>query len=181
MIKDDRQYEITKMWAEKFERGRVSLRANEEKKKKDPDGWQLLQDSYECQRNKLQAEMAEYEALVKHDPSKPLVIKNPENILEISDVIIKARIGLKITQKELAAICDRTEEEIASYEEKDYQNASFVDVIEVSTVLGIKLKEGVYMAEIDDFCQECLGAIREGEASENRQEQTAMEPTSTAL
>ncbi|NER37517.1 MAG: hypothetical protein F6J93_26740 [Oscillatoria sp. SIO1A7] len=170
MIKDDRQYDITKMWAEKFERGRLSLRANEEKKKKDPDGWQLIQDSYECQRNTLQAEMAEYEALVKHDPSKPLVIKNPENILEISDVLIKARIGLKITQKELAAICDRTEAEIASYEEKDYQNASFVDAIAVSTVLGIKLKEGVYVAEIDDFWGKCLEAVRKGDASEQEKE-----------
>ena len=179
MIKDEHQYRVSKSLVEGFNRAITALERDEDKKKNKLDVWQMHYDGVRGMKKMVGAEIAEYEALVKHDPSQPLVVNNPETVQEISDVLIKARIGLKITQKELAAICDRTEEEIASYEEKDYQNASFVDVIEISTVLGIKLKEGVYVAEIDDFWEKCLGAIREGDASA-RQEQPAMEPTSTA-
>ncbi|NER37519.1 MAG: hypothetical protein F6J93_26750 [Oscillatoria sp. SIO1A7] len=173
MIKNDRQYEITRMWAEKFERGRLSLRANEEKKKKDPDGWQMIQDSYECQRNTLLAEMAEYEALVKHEPSEPVAL-TIDQFNQLSDLLIKGRIGLKISQKELAELAGLTEEQIQLYEDKNYADASFLDFMTVSTILGIKLKEGVYVAEIDDYCKQCLGAIREGEASEKEEKPIAV-------
>lgn len=172
MIKSEHQHRVSKSLVEGFDRAIAAVERDEDKKKNEPYIWELHYKGARAMKNMVVSEVEEYEALVKHDPSQPLVINNPQNVQEISDVLIKARIGLKITQKELAAICDRTEEEIASYEDKDYQNASFVDVIEVSTVLGIKHKEGVYVAEIDDFWGERLAAIREGDASA-RQEQTA--------
>ena len=170
MIKSEHQYRVSTSLVEGCDRAIAAVERDEEKKKNEPYIWELHYKGAKAMKKMVLSEVEEYEALIKHDPSKPLVLKNPENILEISDVLIKARIGLKISQKELAAICDRTEAEIASYEEKDYQNASFVDAIAVSTVLGIKLKEGVYVAEIDDFWGKCLEAVRRGDASEQEKE-----------
>lgn len=162
MIKNEHQYQITQSWAEKFERAIASLRQNEEKKKKDPDGWQLLQDSYQSQLNALLEEMTEYETLTAHDPNQPIVLKI-DDINKLSDLLIKARIALKISQKELAFLCDRTEEQINSYEDKDYQNASFVDFLTVSDALGIQIQDTSFFAELYDFYKDRLAAIRQSE------------------
>ncbi|MDF5720896.1 MAG: hypothetical protein PUP91_10525 [Rhizonema sp. PD37] len=44
MIKNEKQYECSKEWVEKFEHANRKLQANEEKRLQDPEGWQLLQD-----------------------------------------------------------------------------------------------------------------------------------------
>lgn len=56
---------------------------------------------------------------------------------KISQLLIKAIIAFKITQKELGALCNRTEEQIKSFEDKDYQNASFIDFLAVRDALGV--------------------------------------------
>ncbi len=160
MIKNERQYRVSQDWADKFERSIVSLRQNEEKKKNDPDGWQLLQDSYQNQLNTLRQEIAEYETITNHDP-KELVNLTIADIEEISDILVQARIALKISQKELADLSGLTESEIKSYEENDYQNARFLDAISVSNALGIKIKKCDCVAELSDFYQERLAEIRE--------------------
>lgn len=160
MIKNEHQYQVTKSWAEKFSTAIESLHQNEEKKNQDLDGWQLLLDSYQSQMKSLQDEIAEYEALISHDPHQPVVLK-VNDFSQISDLLIKARIALKISQKELAYLCDRTEEQIHNYEEKDYQNASFIDFLAVSDALGIQIQEGQFFAQLHEFYQERLTAMRE--------------------
>jgi ribosome-binding protein aMBF1 (putative translation factor) len=160
MIKNEHQYRVSQDWADKFERSLASLRQNEEKKNNDPDGWQLLQDSYQTQLNTIKQEIAEYETIINHDP-KELVNLTIAYIDELSDILIKARIALKISQKELAALSGLTESQIESYEDKDYQNARFVEAIAVSNALGIKIKKGNCVAELSDFYQEILAQIRE--------------------
>ncbi|MDF5732846.1 MAG: hypothetical protein PUP92_33845, partial [Rhizonema sp. PD38] len=81
----------------------------------------------------------------------------------LSDILIKARIAFKINLYELAVLCDRTEEQIKSFEDKDYQNASFVDFLAVSDALGIKIQEDKFVAELDGFYKEHLATIRQTE------------------
>jgi hypothetical protein len=64
MIKNDKQLIYSKEWAEKFAEANRKLRANEKKRQKDPDGWQLIQDSNKALQQKLLDEIAEYEMLV---------------------------------------------------------------------------------------------------------------------
>ena len=159
MIKDSHQYNITKYWVERFTQALVTLRENEEKKLKDPDCWQLLQDSYRCRILRLQEEIAEYEMLLAHDRDRAISLSVTE-IQDISDAMIKARIALKLSQKELGMLCGRTEEQIQQYEAKDYQNASFVDVLAVSYALGMEFRSGTIVASLDDYYQERLDGIR---------------------
>jgi hypothetical protein len=64
MIKDDKQLANSLEWVEKFAEANRKLKANEEKRLKDPDGWQLIQDSNNALRQKLLDEITEYEELV---------------------------------------------------------------------------------------------------------------------
>lgn len=162
MIKNEKQYEYSKEWVEKFEHANRKLQANEEKRLQDPEGWQLLQDSNEALRQSLLNEINEYEILVGHDYCKPITL-TVNSMNKLSDVLIKARIAFKINLYELAVLCDRTESQIKSFEDKDYQNASFVDFLAVSDALGIKIEEGKFVAEFDGFYKEHLATIRQTE------------------
>ncbi len=87
-------------------------------------------------------------------------------VLEIDDInylshlVIKARIALKITQKELAILSDLTEEQIQDFEHKNYHNASFLDFLAVSNALGIKIINGKFVAQLSDFYKQELIDIR---------------------
>lgn len=147
---NDHQYQLTQSWVSKFEESLTILAQNKTKKEQDPDGWQLLQDSYKSQLDTLRSELAEYENLIDHNPNAPISL-DITDINYLSDVLIKARIALKLTQSELAKLAGITRNQIIIYEEKDYQNASFIDVLAVSNALGIKINNGVVIAQLTDL------------------------------
>jgi transcriptional regulator with XRE-family HTH domain len=152
MIKNSHQLTVTKSWIEKFQQAIVSLLLNEDKKLKDPEGWQIIIDSYDAQIKNLQAEIAEYKYLSDHNPEERLVLSATNISLdEIGELLIKVRIAKKVTEKELATITQLTEPQIKEYENKDYQNAKFEDVIEVADALGIKFQHCVMASEANDF------------------------------
>lgn len=159
MIKDSQQYETTKYWAHRFYLAEIKVKENEERRLKEPEKWQLMQDSYAAQRQNLLDEIREYEALVAHDPRKPLLLEI-EDINYISNLVIKARIALKLTQKELAILSDHTEEQIKDFEDKNYHNASFLNFLAVANALGIQIIEGKFVAQLNDFYQQELINIR---------------------
>lgn len=159
MIKNDSQLAYSYEWVSKFEDANSKIRANSERKRLDPDGWQLIQESNDALRLKIVAEIIEYEALVAHDPSKPIVLEI-ENLDYLSDLLIKARIAFKVSHKELAILLKCTEEKAEAFEHEDYQNASYVDVLAAMNVFGIKLVDGKFTAEIDDYYKERLMNIR---------------------
>ncbi|MCP2730963.1 DNA-binding protein [Limnofasciculus baicalensis] len=160
MIKNEHQYRVSQDLADKFERCIASLEQNEKKKYNDPEEWEFIQESYQSQLNTLRQEIAEYETITNHDP-KELVNLTIADIEELSDILIKARIALKISEKELADLSELTESEIKSYEENDYQNAKFVDAMAVINALGIRINKCECVAELSDFYQERLAEIRE--------------------
>ncbi len=162
MIKNDHQLMITMSWVEKFQQAIISLYQNEEKRLLDPEGWQLLIDSYFAHIKNLRAEIAEYELLKNHNPGTPLVLQTVNLSLDnIGEILIKVRIAKKITEKELAALIGLTEEQVRKYEKKDYQNASFDRVIEVADALGIKLQHCIVISDINDFLNAQLMEVRQ--------------------
>lgn len=118
--------------------------------------------SAQSQREDLQEPIAEYEALIAHNINEPITLK-VECMNKISQLLIKARIAFKITQKELASLCNRTEEQIKFFEDKDYQNASFIDFLAVRDALGVEIVNDKFIAKIDDFYLEHLAAMRQTE------------------
>ncbi|MBD2775569.1 hypothetical protein [Iningainema tapete] len=163
MIKNELEYNVTKSWVEKMGRATAALVQDEEKKKNQSDVWQLHYDGVTSQQSDLLEQVAEYEALVTHNPNESITL-SVECMNKISDLLIKARIAFKITQKELASLCDRSEEQIKLFEDKDYQNATFLDFLAVSDALGVEIIDGKFIAKMDEFYLKRLEAIR---ASEN--------------
>ena len=92
-----------------------------------------------CHVDKLNSEIAEYERLTSHDRHQPILLKL-EDIDDFAKILIKARMAAKLTQKELAALSGLTEEQIGRYEDNDYQDASFLDVLSVISDLEIDSK-----------------------------------------
>ncbi len=162
MIKDSQEYEITKKWVAKFEEASLKVKQSSERQLKDPEGWQLMQDSYNAQKQNLLNEITEYEGLLAHDLSQPVEFEL-EDMRYFSDLLIKARIALKITQKELALLSNHTEEQIIQFEEKNYHNASYLSFIKVQTALGFKNKDGKFIAELTEFYQKQLNSLRSQE------------------
>ncbi len=137
MIKNEKQYEYSKECAKRFEYSIAVVEQDEAWKKRDPERWQLDIDVKKSHLMALQEEIAEYEKLFNCDKSQPIKIQ-VENFNKLADVLIKARIAAKISQKELADILGFEEQRIKECEDKDYQCASFCEILEVSAALGVE-------------------------------------------
>ena len=159
MIKNDLEYDVTLSWVNGMGRAIAMLERDEEKKNNDPDVWQIHYDGVTSQRQDLQEQVTEYEALIAHNPNNKIVLQI-DCMDELSDLLIKARIAFKITQQELAYLCDFTTEQIKLFEDKDYQNASYLDFLAVANALGVEIVDGKFIAELDDFFKQKLAKIR---------------------
>jgi len=150
MIKNEKQYEYSQECDRRFQYSIRALDQDEKLKKTDPDGWQLSRDVKQSHLMALQAEIAEYERLINCDKIQPIQIK-VESINKLSDALIKARIAAKISQQELAQILGIGEQRVRQYEDTDYQCASFVEILEVSTVLGVKFETAVIQVDFEEI------------------------------
>ncbi|AFZ10996.1 hypothetical protein Osc7112_6918 (plasmid) [Oscillatoria nigro-viridis PCC 7112] len=150
MIKNEKEYESSQECARRFEDSLKALERDEELKKKDPDGWQLSRDVKQSHLTALQAEIAEYETLIKCERNQPIFIKI-DSINKLPDALIKARIAAQISQPELAQILGIEEQRVRQYEDTDYQCASFVEILEVSTVLGIEFEIAAIRVDFEEI------------------------------
>lgn len=152
MIRNEQQYHITKEWLQKFEQSVAGIE-NDESLKADPLRWKLYKDAYQSQVSEFLEEIAEYERLINCDQTQPIKIK-VENFNKLPDVLIKARIAAKMSQKELADILGVEEQRIKECEDKDYQCASFIEVLNVTEALGVEFRDAfvqVDFEEIEEF------------------------------
>lgn len=147
MIKNEKQYEYSKECAKKFEYS-IALIEQDEERKKDLERWKLSRGGLQCHLDKLQAEIAEYEMLTSHDSQTPIVLKL-DDIDYLAQILIKARMAAKLSQKELAALAGLTEEKIKQYEHDDYASASFLDVRFVIDALDIQIQTGEFLLPLD--------------------------------
>jgi hypothetical protein len=148
MIKNEQEYEYSKECARRFEESISLLDQDEEMKRKDHERWQMNRDVKQYRLDKLNTEIAEYENLTSHDSHTPIVL-TLNDIYYLPQLLIKARIAAKLTQKELADLASLTEEQIKYYEERDYDGANFSDVMGVFLALEMQVKSGEFMIPLD--------------------------------
>ncbi len=94
--------------------------------------WEDFKDKFGTNKSKI----AEYKRLINCENYQDIHIKI-ESFNKLPYVLIKARITAKMTHQELAEILGIEEAIIRQYEDTDYQCASFVEILEVITVLGV--------------------------------------------
>jgi transcriptional regulator with XRE-family HTH domain len=136
MIKNERQYKITKAQLHKFEAALTEMMkpeiiANQENVLLH----QLYVDAFHSQIEEFKEEIQDYESLI----TKP-ILHELSSIEALPSLLIKARIASKLTQKDLAKQLGLKEQQIQKYEATDYSSASLSRIIQVSQKLDIKLK-----------------------------------------
>jgi ribosome-binding protein aMBF1 (putative translation factor) len=137
MIKNERQYAITKEWVAKFEESIADLvRSPGPGDGLDPYTREITIRSQQSQLEDLRAEVAEYEALKAGRVRRVA----HESFDEFPAALIKARIAAGLTQRQLAERLGLKEQQIQRYEATDYRSASLARVGEVVAALGLQAR-----------------------------------------
>ena len=133
MIKNERQYRLTKAQAERFSQNLDSLR----RRPGDAVGVHPLiakaqEEALRSQIADLEEEMRAYESLKSDEfPMDELNV-----VAELATVLIKARVAQGLSQKDLAERLGLKEQQIQRYEATDYASASLARIKEVVNALG---------------------------------------------
>ena len=136
MIKNERQYRITRTQAERFARTLEGLRNRPE----GADGIhpmiaQAQVDAVSSQLADLEAELSEYEAIREgFFPMEAL-----REAVNLPELLIKARIAQGLTQRELADRLGLKEQQIQRYEATDYATAKWSRIREVAGALSMEV------------------------------------------
>jgi HTH-type transcriptional regulator / antitoxin HipB len=136
MIQNEYQYKISQGKAQEIEQSLKQLTT--EKDSLHPRQFQMRQNGLQGILSDIQSEMEKYEALKE----KPSTIEI-ESFAEIPVALIKARIALGLTQKDLADKLGMKEQQIQRYEANQYGSAGFHRLTEVANALEVKLNSGL--------------------------------------
>ncbi len=150
MIKNELEYQVSQEWVKKFEQSIVEIENDKKSQINDPDRWKMNRETLQSHLEQLQEEIAEYERLINWDKRQLIQIKI-SHFSKLPDALIKARIAAKISHKELSQILEIDEQRVKQYEDTDYQCASFVEILEVSTALGIEFETAVMRVDFEEI------------------------------
>ena len=143
MIKNERQYRITRGWVQKFAQTLDHLDAHPDE---GTDLHPLLRkaerDGMASQIETLQQEVRAYETL-RDEPPPAFYLDSFE---ELPRALIQARIAAGLSQKDLAGRMGLKEQQIQRYEATEYASASMARVSAVIQALGLKMREEMHFA-----------------------------------
>ena len=131
MIKNERQYRITKAHVEKFAKA-----IQEMARSPHPVLRKAQLDALKSQLKDLQCDLKEYETL-RSGKRKVVTLDSLE---ELPKTLIQARIAARLSQEELAIKLGLKPQQIQRYEATEYQAASFERVQEIMRAIGVKLR-----------------------------------------
>ena len=135
MIKNDRQYKITKTQAEKFGKALRNLSKGTPVQNINPILAKAQREAIQSQYEELRQELKEYEEL-KSGKRKTIRVNSFEHL---PIALIQARIARGLTQKELAQELGLKEQQIQRYEASSYAKASLARVKQIIDVLNIQI------------------------------------------
>lgn len=144
MIRNERQYRITKAQIRKFE---SALSQEKEKGLEDDKVHPLLKNAYldaiQSQLDDLREQLNDYEKLRSGEKEVYVL----ESFDDLPKYLIKARIASGLTQKELAERLGLKEQQIQRYEATEYKSANLSRLLQVIKALGIQLKQGISLPD----------------------------------
>ena len=133
MIKNERQYRITKAQADRFSQTLDRLRQRSgETEGVHPLIARVQEEALRSQLADLAEELREYEFL----KAGKFPLDELNVVAELATVLIKARIAQGLSQKDLAERLGLQEQQIQRYEATDYASASLTRIKEVVSALG---------------------------------------------
>jgi transcriptional regulator with XRE-family HTH domain len=144
MIRNERQYRITKAQVEEFDRKLLAL-SKAAPPNVHPRLVQAQHDAMRSQIDELREELAAYEAL-QSGRAKVLELTSLD---ELPAALIQARISVGLTQRELAERLGMKEQQLQRYEATEYAGASLERIREIISALGVKVREDIFLPGAD--------------------------------
>ncbi|CAK1764706.1 MULTISPECIES: XRE family transcriptional regulator [Vibrio] len=139
MIKNSRQLALTKNQVQEFN---TTIHALEEgTSDTHPLLMQAQKNALIFQRDDLLKEIEEYEQLL----SGEFAVFDVDNIADLPKALIRSRIYLGLTQKDLAEKLGMKEQQIQRYENTEYSSASFSTIVSIIRALDLKITEDVFL------------------------------------
>jgi ribosome-binding protein aMBF1 (putative translation factor) len=135
MIKNEKQYRITKAQARRFEEALAELARQERPSNIAARLWQAQRDAARSQLQDLREQILAYERL-QMGMSKELFLDAVE---DLPKTLIRARIASGMTQEGLAHRLGVKTQQIQRYEATEYESASFARVLKVVQALGLRM------------------------------------------
>jgi ribosome-binding protein aMBF1 (putative translation factor) len=141
MIKNEREYRITKAQAVKFEQALSDLSNAGRNDSLHPLLQKAQRESLQSQLDDLREEIVDYEAL----KSGQRTVISLDSLEELPRALIQARIAAGLSQRELAARLGVKEQQVQRYEATEYAGASLSRVTEVIRALGLHVREDIFL------------------------------------
>lgn len=139
MIRNERQYIITKAQVKKFKKALDEF--NKQKASAHPVLVKAQKDAIKSELAVLESQVKEYEKLRS---GKYKVLKG-SSFYDLPIELIRARIALGLTQKQLAEKVGLKEQQIQRYEDTEYATASFSRLTEIIKALGLDIEEKIIL------------------------------------
>lgn len=139
MIKNEKQYRITRAQVRRFEDALTELAKESRPANITPCLWQAQHDGAASQLQDLRDQVNAYEQL-HLGRDKGLVL---EAVEDLPKTLIRARIASGMTQEGLASRLGVKTQQVQRYEATDYQSASFARICRVVRTLGLRIPKPV--------------------------------------
>lgn len=157
MIKNEREWRITKAQASKFEHALSQLATSEAIAGLHPLVQKAQRDALQSQLAELQEQISDYESL----RSGQQAVISLDSLEELPRAFIRARIAAGLTQRELAERMGLKEQQIQRYEATEYASADLARVNEVAKALGLRVREDVFLGSPPQVSEELLVRLRD--------------------
>ena len=141
MIRNERQFRITRAQAQKFENAINDLVSASDNPGIHPILMKAQIDALKSQLGDLKAELEEYEALRTGQRH----VLELDSFEDLPRALVQARIAAGLSQLDLAAKLGIKEQQVQRYEASDYQSASLARVGEVVKALGLRVRKEVFL------------------------------------
>ena len=135
MIKNEKQYRITRAQVRRFEEALALLGRQQCPKDVTPRLWRAQREAAESQLTELREQIAAYERL-HMGKSNVLVL---ETVEDLPKTLIRARIASGMTQEGLALRLGVKTQQVQRDEATEYEGASFARIRKVVQALGLSM------------------------------------------
>lgn len=155
MIKNERQYRITRAEADRFERALAELQA----KVAQPGMPRMLLEGeingLRSQLDDLRAQLEEY-GVLKAGKQTLLEVNSLD---ELPSALIQARIAADLSQRELADRLGIKEQQVQRYEATNYESASVARLRDVCHALGVNIRKELFLSTPTTSLQRFLARL----------------------
>ncbi len=141
MIKNERQYRITRSQLDTFETALRGLESPDSGSDESGELLQIQRDALSSQHQELLDEIGKYERLRAGDKS----LLEAESLADFPNALISGRIARGFTQKDLAERLGLKEQQIQRWESSAYATTTFARIAEVVAALGLHVREEIFV------------------------------------